>query len=86
MVTVQKERETREEIVYMYHSRTYAGNPNDLYSVDELKDFYVYNKTFLNSRLFVHSICTIQSHILKFEPFLTSFDIFHAFNDLFCAK
>jgi hypothetical protein len=45
MVTVQKERETREEIVYMYHSRTYAGNPNDLYSVDELKDFYVYNKT-----------------------------------------
>src|SRR3954470_7502585 len=32
--------------------------------------------TFLNSRLFVHSICTIQSHILKFEPFLTSFAIF----------
>src|SRR3954470_16690145 len=29
--------------------------------------------TFLNSRLFVHSICTIQSHILKFVPFLTSF-------------
>src|ERR1044072_5904292 len=27
------------------HRRTYAGNPNDLYSVDELKDFYVYNKT-----------------------------------------
>src|ERR1044072_9985099 len=42
--------------------------------------------TFLNSRLFVHSICTIQRHILKFEPFLTSFAIFHAFNDLFCAK
>ena len=42
--------------------------------------------TFLNSRLYVHSICTIQSHILKFEPFLTSFAIFHAFNDLFCAK
>src|SRR3954463_10065970 len=42
--------------------------------------------TFFNSRLFVHSICTIQSHILKFEPFLTSFAIFHAFNDLFCAK
>ena len=41
MVTVQKERETREEIVYMYHSSTYVGNPNDLYSVDELKDFYV---------------------------------------------
>src|SRR3954464_9064449 len=43
-------------------------------------------KTILNSRLFVHSICTIQRHILKFEPFLTSFAIFHAFNDLFCAK
>src|SRR3954463_2930901 len=42
--------------------------------------------TFLNLRLFVHSICTIQSHIIKFEPFLTSFAIFHAFNDLFCAK
>src|ERR1044072_326737 len=23
------------------HRQTYAGNPNDLYSVDELKDFYV---------------------------------------------
>src|SRR4051812_5050131 len=42
--------------------------------------------TFFNSRLFVHSICTIQSHVLKFEPFSTSFAIFHAFNDLFCAK
>src|SRR3954471_13621609 len=29
--------------------------------------------TFFNSRLFVHSICTIQSHIIKFDPFLTSF-------------
>ena len=43
-------------------------------------------KTYLNSRLFLHSICTIQSHILKFQPFLTSFTIFHAFNDLFWAK
>src|SRR3954470_12963562 len=43
-------------------------------------------KTFLNSRLFLHSICPIQSHILKFQPFLTSFAIFHAFNALFCAK
>src|SRR3954469_19914666 len=43
-------------------------------------------QTFLNSRLFVHSICTIQSHILKFAPFLSSFAIFHAFNDLFCAE
>src|SRR3954463_10465902 len=34
-------------------------------------------------KTFLHSICTIQSHILKFQPFLTSFAIFHAFNDLF---
>src|SRR3954468_15737852 len=34
-------------------------------------------------KTFLHSICTIQSHILKFQPFLTSFGIFHAFNDLF---
>src|ERR1041385_3168928 len=39
--------------------------------------------TYFNSRFFLHSICTIQSHILKFQPFLTSFAIFHAFNDLF---
>ena len=39
--------------------------------------------TYFNSKLFVHSICTIQSHIHKFQPFLTSFAIFHAFNDFF---
>src|SRR3954467_11029267 len=33
-------------------------------------------ETFLNSGLFEHSICTIKSHILKFEPFLTSFAFF----------
>ena len=43
-------------------------------------------KTYLNSRILVHSICTIKSHILKFQPFLTLFAIFHAFNDLFWAK
>src|SRR3954467_5016848 len=42
--------------------------------------------SFFNSRLFLHPTCNIQSHILKFQPFLTSFDIFHAFNDLFSAK
>src|SRR3954465_2038223 len=35
---------------------------------------------------FLHPTCNIQRHILKFEPFLTSFAIFHAFNDLFLAK
>src|SRR3954466_10850664 len=35
-------------------------------------------------KIFLHSTCNIQSHILKILPFLTSFAIFHAFNDLFC--
>ena len=42
--------------------------------------------TYFNSRLLLHSICTIRSHILKFQPYLTSFAIFHAFHDLFWAK
>src|SRR3954469_20988576 len=32
---------------------------------------------YFNSRLFLHPTCNIQSHILKIEPFLTSFAIFH---------
>ena len=39
--------------------------------------------TYLNSRLFVCSECTIQSHIINFQPFLTSFGIFHAFTNFF---
>ena len=39
--------------------------------------------TYLNSRLFVCSKCTIQSHIINFQPFLTSFVIFHAFTNYF---
>ena len=34
-------------------------------------------------KTFLHPTCNIQSHILKFQPFVTSFSIFHAFNDLF---
>src|SRR3954453_7018126 len=41
---------------------------------------------YFNSRLFLHPTCNIQSHILKFQPFLTSFAIFHAFKDLFTPK
>src|SRR3954464_1311759 len=37
-------------------------------------------------KTFFHPTCNIQSHILKFQPFLSSFAIFHAFNDLFSAK
>src|SRR4051812_21288193 len=33
-------------------------------------------QTYFNSRLFFHSIYTIQSHILKFQHFMTSFVIF----------
>ena len=42
--------------------------------------------TYFNSRLFMHLIWTIRSHILKFQPYLTSLVIFHAFNELFWAK
>ena len=37
-------------------------------------------------KTFLHPKCNIESHILKFQPFLTSFATFHAFNDLLCAK
>ena len=37
--------------------------------------------TYLNSTLCVCSKCTIQSHIINFQPFLTSSGIFHAFTD-----
>src|SRR3954466_5746177 len=36
-------------------------------------------------KIFLHPTCNIQSHILKIQPFLTSFAIFHALNDLFSA-
>ena len=37
--------------------------------------------TYLNSIVFLCSKCTIQSNIINFQPFLTSFVIFHAFTD-----
>src|SRR3989337_4320337 len=40
-------------------------------------------ETYFNSRLFVRSVCTIQSHVIKFQPFRTSFAIFHAFTNFF---
>ena len=40
-------------------------------------------KTYLNSWLFVCSKCTIRSHIIIFQSFLTSFVIFHAFTNYF---
>ena len=37
----------------------------------------------LNSIVFLCSKCTIESHIINFQPFLISFVIFHAFTDYF---
>ena len=36
--------------------------------------------------VFLFSKCTIQSHIIDFQPFLTSFVIFHAFTDFLSYK
>src|SRR3954463_11587081 len=60
----------------------YKGFTRKLISYKDISFFYAY----INSRLFLHPTCNIQSHILKFQPFLTAFGIFHAFNDLFSAK
>ena len=40
----------------------------------------------LQLQTFLHSVCTIESHVITFQPFVTSFVIFHAFADLFWAK
>ena len=40
-------------------------------------------KTYYNSRLFLRSVRTIQSDVINFQNFLTSFDIFQSFTDLF---
>ena len=39
--------------------------------------------TYFNSRIFVRSVCTIQRHIINFQPFSDFICYFHAFNDLF---
>ena len=39
--------------------------------------------TYYNSRLFVRSLCTIQSNVINFQNVLTSFAIFQSFTDLF---
>ena len=39
--------------------------------------------TYYNSRLFLRSIRTIQSDVINFQHFLTSFAIFQSFTDLF---
>src|SRR3954463_16227420 len=51
-----------------------------------LQRHFIFSKLISTQDFFLHPTCNIQSHILKFQPFLTSFAIFHAFNDLFSAK
>src|ERR1041384_5624815 len=60
----------------------YKGFRRKLISYKDISFFEAY----LTSRLFLHPTLNIQIRILKFQPFLTSFDFFHAFNDLFSAK
>src|SRR3954465_13143950 len=52
-----------------FHTKTHVLQRHFIFlSLFQLKTFFAYN---------------IQTHILKIQPFLTSFAIFHAFNDLF---
>ena len=39
--------------------------------------------TYLNSRLFLRSVCSIQSDVINFQHVLTSFAVFPSFTDLF---
>ena len=39
--------------------------------------------TYLNSRQFLCSVWSIQSDVVNFQPFLTSFALFQSFTDLF---
>src|SRR3954466_10580393 len=57
----------------------YKGFRRKLICYKDISFIYAY----FNSRLFFHPTCNIQSHILKYQPFLTSFAIFHAFNVYF---
>src|SRR3954468_1365560 len=50
----------------------YKGFTRKLICYKDISFFYAY----FNSRLFLHQTCNNQSHILKFQPFLTSFGIF----------
>ena len=45
------------------------------------KAFHFFN--LFQLQIFVRSVCTIQSHVINFQPFLTSFAIFHSFTDIY---
>src|ERR1041384_2341548 len=48
-----------------------------------LQRHFIFLSLFQLKTFFESNLQNTQSHILKFQPFLTSFDIFHAFHDLF---
>ena len=71
----------------LYALRIQNGQSLSKYQ-DFIRKFVCYKgisffKTYLNSWLFVCSKCTIQSHIIIFQSFPTSFVIFHAFTNYF---
>src|SRR3954463_6521734 len=47
-----------------------------------LQRYFIFLSLF-QLKAFFHPTCNIQSHILKIQPLLTSFAIFHAFNVFF---
>ena len=47
----------------------------------EREDYY--SDTYLNSELLLCLVCSIQSDVINFQNFLTSFAIFQSFTDLF---
>ena len=46
------------------------------------RHFHVF-KNYLNSSLFMRSVCIIQSDVINFQDVLTSFAVFQSFTDLF---
>ena len=44
---------------------------------------FIFFLNYYNSTLFLHSVRTIQSDVINFQHFLTSFGIFQLFTDLF---
>src|ERR1043165_5993717 len=84
---VQKLRGLRQKLDVL-HVQTgpslsmYKGFRRKLICYKDISFLHAY----FNSRLFFHPTFNRQSHIRKFQPFLTLGAIFHAFNDLFSAK
>ncbi len=58
-------------VCYLFRTKTHLLQRHFIF----LNDF--------NSRIFVRFVCTVESHVINFQPFLTSFAIFHAFTDFF---